>query len=82
MRRAVHKETKATIALKTYEKKNLMVKEASNAVHSEINTLSDLQAHPYIMRLHEVIDQRTQVHLVMELCGGAPIWHHVKKLPE
>lgn len=56
MRRAVHRETKATIALKTYEKKNLMVKEAANAVHSEINTLSDLQDHPYIMRLHEVID--------------------------
>lgn len=33
------------------------------------------------MRLHEVIDQRTQVHLVMELCTGMPIFHHIKKLP-
>ena len=81
MRRAVHKETKALIALKTYEKKNLRQEDAQNAVHNEINTLSDL-FHPNIMRLHEVIDQRTHVHLVMELCTGMPIFHHIKKLPD
>ena len=55
MRRAIHIDTKAIIALKTYEKKNLKLNEAKNAVHSEINTLSELH-HPNIMRLHEVID--------------------------
>lgn len=50
-------------------------------MHNEINTLSDL-SHPNIMRLHEVIDQRTHVHLVMELCNGMPIYHHIKKLPD
>jgi calcium-dependent protein kinase len=73
VRRAQHKETKAWVALKTYEKKYLMNPKAADAVQSEINTLSDLQNHPYIMRLHEVIDQRTQVHLVMELCQGMPL---------
>jgi serine/threonine protein kinase len=34
------------------------------------------------MRLYEVIDMRKQVHLVMELCQGMPLYHHVKKLPE
>lgn len=34
------------------------------------------------MRLYEVIDTRTHVHLVMELCAGMPIFHVVKKLPE
>lgn len=81
MRRATHRDTKATIALKTYDKKNLKLDEAQQAVHSEISTLSELH-HPNIMRLHEVIDQRTQVHLVMELCSGMPIFHHIKKLPE
>ena len=33
------------------------------------------------MKLHEVVDQRTQVHLLMELCQGASIYHHVKKQP-
>jgi serine/threonine protein kinase len=55
VRRAVHKDTKAVVALKTYEKKNLKQEDAQNAVHNEINTLSDL-SHPNIMRLHEVID--------------------------
>jgi serine/threonine protein kinase len=34
------------------------------------------------MCLYEVIDQRTHVHLVMELCSGMPLFHVVKKLPD
>ena len=55
VRRAVHKDTKALVAIKTYEKKNLKETEAQNAVHSEINTLSDMW-HPNVMKLHEVVD--------------------------
>jgi serine/threonine protein kinase len=43
------------VAIKTYEKKNLNDKEAAEAVHREINTLSDLY-HPNIMTLFEVVD--------------------------
>ena len=46
------------IAIKTYEKKNLQNESAAKAVHREINTLSELW-HSDIMKLHEVIDQRT-----------------------
>ena len=31
------------------------------------------------MRLHEVIDSRTHVHLVMELCSGTNLYHILKK---
>ena len=31
------------------------------------------------MRLYEVIDARTQVHLVMELCHGKHLFHFIKK---
>ena len=34
------------------------------------------------MRLFEVVDQRTHVHLVMELCHGQSLFHHTKKLHE
>ena len=80
VRRAQHKESKHVIALKTYDKKNLVEKEPQMAVHREINTLSDMW-HQNIMKLHEVIDQRTHVHLVMELCEGSSLFHLIKKLP-
>ena len=31
------------------------------------------------MRLYEVIDSRTHVHLVMELCEGKNLYHFLKK---
>lgn len=34
------------------------------------------------MKLHEVVDQRTHVHLVMEMCQGSSIYHHIKKVPD
>ena len=33
------------------------------------------------MKLHEVVDQRSHVHLIMELCTGMSIYHHIKKMP-
>jgi hypothetical protein len=34
------------------------------------------------MRLYEVIDQLSKVHLVMELCHGANLHHVLKKQKE
>lgn len=58
-----------------------MSEEVASTVQSEINNLSDLR-HPSIMRLYEVIDEFSQVHLVMELCTGIPLTHVLKKTPE
>ena len=52
-----------------YDKKNLKDTESSNSLRREIYTLAVL-GHKNIMRLHEVIDTRTNVFLVMELCEG------------
>jgi serine/threonine protein kinase len=79
VRRCTHKTTGHLVALKTYEKKNLTVQEAAQALHREIYILANLK-HSNIMRLHEVIDNRTHVHLVMELCGGTSLFHHIKKI--
>ena len=35
--------------------------------------------HENVVRLHEVIDSRSHVHLVMELCEGKTLDHLVKK---
>lgn len=78
VKRSVHKGTGHTIALKTYDKKNLTNQEASLALHREIYILATLK-HENIMSLYEVIDSRTHVHLVMELCNGKNLYHLIKK---
>mmetsp|Transcript_11407 Transcript_11407/g.19248 ORF Transcript_11407/g.19248 Transcript_11407/m.19248 type:complete len:187 (-) Transcript_11407:513-1073(-) len=78
VKRSTHKKSGHVVALKTYEKKNLVQEEASQALHREIYILASLK-HPNIMRLHEVIDLRTNVHLVMELCSGTNLFHQLKK---
>ena len=78
VKRSTHKKTGHIIALKTYEKKNLVNESASQALHREIYILAMLN-HPNIMRLYEVIDMRTHVHLVMELCQGTNLFHYLKK---
>ena len=66
--------------MKTYEKKNLVDKDTKEAVQKEINILAKLD-HPNIMSLYEVIDTRTNVSLVMELCNGKSLYHYIKKKP-
>ena len=39
-------------------------------------------SHENIVDLHEVIDSRTHVHLIMELCDGKSLNHLVKKSKE
>ena len=78
VKRSVHRKTGHLTALKIYEKKNLQLESASLALHREIYVLANLR-HPNIMRLYEVVDSRTHVHLVMELCFGKNLYHSIKK---
>jgi len=78
VKRCVHKASGNVVALKIYEKKNLTDENASLSLHREIYVLANLN-HPNIMRLYEVIDSRTHVHLVMELCEGKNLYHFLKK---
>ena len=76
--RALHKKTNHMIALKVYEKKNLKDSRSSEALKREIFILAMIR-HENIVCLHEVIDSRTHVHLIMELCEGKSLNHLVKK---
>lgn len=78
VKRSVHRKTNHVVALKIYEKKNLQQENAQLALHREIYVLANL-CHHNIMRLYEVIDSRTHVHLVMELCNGKNLYHSLKK---
>jgi MAP/microtubule affinity-regulating kinase len=79
--RATHKKTGHNVALKIYEKKHLKDAESTQALHREIYILAMIK-HENIVGLHEVIDSRTHVHLIMELCEGKSLYHIVKKSQE
>ena len=57
MKRCTHKKSQHTVAIKTYEKKNLVDNVSKEAIQKEINVLSRLD-HANIMGLFEVIDTR------------------------
>lgn len=64
--------------MKVYEKKSLLEGLASQCLQQEIYILALLK-HESIVALHEVIDSRMHVHLVMELCEGKSLNHLLKK---
>lgn len=72
IKKCTHRQTGYKLALKTYEKKQLTKKSQLMAIHREIYILAGMD-DPNIMRLYEVIDTKTYVHLVMELCLGQPL---------
>ena len=51
------------------------------AIHREIYILAGME-HPNIMKLYEVIDTKSHVHLVMELCQGKSLYTFVQKYGE
>jgi len=81
VKRATHKRSNCTVAIKSYDKKNLQDKSNSEAVKREVYILKHLD-HPNIMHLYSVIDNRQSLNLVTELCLGKSLYHHIKKKPE
>ena len=51
------------------------------AIHREIYILAGLN-HPNIMKLFEVIDTRTHVNLIMQLCSGPNLLDYQKRFGE
>lgn len=81
VKRCIHRNTGHFVAMKIYEKKNIKDEEMSTALRREIYILAALN-HPNIVSLYEVINSRTHVHLVMELCDGKSLYHLIKKANE
>lgn len=72
VRRAVQKTTKASVAIKTYEKYRLLDALQKAAVAREIKILSQL-SHDNVVRLLKVIDTPKQLHLVLEEVKGLSV---------
>lgn len=78
--------TKDKYALKTYEKKKLQDPQKRKNVAREVKILSKIK-HANIIRLYDVIETTSQLHLLMEFPTSTPLNAHIKsksanKLPE
>ena len=78
IKKVQHKDTGYILALKTYDKKLLNRKSQVLAIHREIYIMAVMD-HPNIVKLYEVIDTKSHVHLVMELCEGKSLADHISK---
>ena len=68
------------LAIKVYEKFNLMEASRKKSVVREINVLKKLQ-HKNIMRLYDVIDTPRQLYLVLEHIEGTQLNAYLQSLP-
>ncbi|KAL4512062.1 hypothetical protein ABPG72_005064 [Tetrahymena utriculariae] len=72
--------TKDKYALKTYEKKKLQDPQKRKNVAREVKILSKIK-HINIIRLFDVIETSSQLHLLMEYPCSTPLNAHIKTRP-
>lgn len=80
----LNKLTELRVAIKEYEKKNLVTPQKRITVSNEIKTLSLLR-HPNIVRLFTTLEDSSKLYLVMELIQGQSLEAHIRsrtRLPE
>lgn len=80
----VCKLTEHKVAIKEYEKKNLVAPQKRITVSNEIKTLTLLK-HPNIVRLYTTTEDTTNLYLVMEMIKGQSLEqyiHHKHRLKE
>jgi MAP/microtubule affinity-regulating kinase len=64
-----HKHSKQRVAIKTYDKLRLRDPQSKQGVKREMQILKRLE-HPNIIRLHETLEDKRQIHIVTEYVSG------------
>ncbi|PLW20244.1 hypothetical protein PCANC_00578 [Puccinia coronata f. sp. avenae] len=80
---AKHKLTRLNVAMKFLSKKKILTQEMRDRVKREIEYLSFLR-HPHIIKLYDVIQDNTDIVMVIEYLKGELFDYivHVGKMPE
>ncbi|KAJ7537349.1 hypothetical protein O6H91_11G002900 [Diphasiastrum complanatum] len=73
------KQTGEQFACKSIAKSRLCSQKDLDAVRREIQIMKQLQGHPKIVELKAVYEDRTWIHLVMELCEGGELFDKILK---
>lgn len=80
VRLALHNETGKKVAIKTYEKYQIIDPVKKNNLLREIEILKRLD-HPNIVKLHETIEGKRHFHLVLEYINGSSLYNYMKSKP-
>lgn len=67
------------LACKSIAKDRLVTSEDVQSVKLEIEIMTRLSGHPYVVDLKAVYEEKDYVHLVMELCAGGELFHRLEK---
>ncbi|PNW87243.1 hypothetical protein CHLRE_02g114750v5 [Chlamydomonas reinhardtii] len=76
-RTVTHKTTGKKYACKTIAKRRLFNMSDVNDVRREVQIMYHLQGHPSIVSIIEVYEDKTNVHIVEELCSGGELFDSI-----
>lgn len=72
VRAGIDTQTNKKVAIKIYDKQNLLEQQRRKGVRREIKLLERMQ-HDHVIRLHEAFDSQKQVFLIMENVSGGSL---------
>lgn len=73
---AVHEETGEECAIKVMDKAKIHASAMTLHVRREIAIMKTLR-HPYVIRLHAVLNSSSKLYLVMDLVRGGELFHKI-----
>lgn len=78
VRKVTHKKSGIVYAVKTYQKIKLLEPHRRRNLNREINILKALN-HGNTIKLHEVIDEPNEIHLITDYAKGIPLYQFIKR---
>ncbi|CAI6007001.1 unnamed protein product [Closterium sp. NIES-65] len=77
-----HRHTGERLAVKSILKKTIHSEGTARDVQREVQVLGMLRGHAHVVRMEGVFEDQTAVHIVMELCQGGSLTHHIAQQGE
>ncbi|CAI7921354.1 unnamed protein product [Closterium sp. NIES-53] len=77
-----HRHTGERLAVKSILKKTIHSEGTARDVQREVQVLGMLRGHANVVRMEGVFEDQAAVHIVMELCQGGSLTHHIAQQGE
>ena len=77
----VDKRTKEPVAIKFYDKVKMLDPIKQRNYEAEVENLNEIN-HPNVIKLHDVIEGKKKIALVMEYIGSDSLFDHLVNIPK